>query len=63
MLNKLFSKPLELQVGEHSLKFSSVADFEFAVAGRISVPSKRITDMVKFTPDQLQKEARTIKEI
>ncbi len=63
MLDKFFSKPLELQVGEHSLKFSSVADFEFAVAGRISVPSKKITDMVKFTPDQLQKEARTIKEI
>ncbi len=63
MLNKFFSKPLELQVGEHSLKFSSVADFEFAVAGRISVPSKKITEMVKFTPDQLQKEARTIKEI
>ncbi|NKB37374.1 MAG: hypothetical protein GKR93_09440 [Gammaproteobacteria bacterium] len=63
MLNKFFSKPLELQVGEHALKFSSVADFEFAVAGRISVPSKKITEMVKFTPDQLQKEARTIKEI
>ena len=63
MLNKFFSKPLELQVGEHSLKFSSVADFEFAVAGRISVPSKKITEMVKFTPEQLQKEARTIKEI
>ena len=63
MLDKFFSKPLELQVGEHSLKFSSIADFEFAVAGRISVPSKKITDMVKFTPEQLQKEARTIKEI
>jgi len=63
MLNKLFSKPLELQVGEHSLKFNSVGDFEFAVAGRISVPSKKITDMVKFSPEQLQKEARTIKEI
>lgn len=63
MLNKFFSKPLELQVGEHSLKFSSVADFEFAVAGRISVPSKKITELVKFSPDQLQKEARTIKEI
>ncbi len=63
MLKKFFSKLLELQVGEHSLKFSSVNDFEFAVAGRISVPSKKITDMVKFSPDQLQKEARTIKEI
>jgi FHA domain-containing protein len=63
MLNKFFSKPLELQVGEQSLKFSSVGDFDFAVSGRIAVPSKKITDMVKFSPEQLQKEARTIKEI
>ena len=63
MLSKLFNKPLEIQVGEQTLKFSSVGDFEFAVAGRVSVPSKKITDMVKFSPDQLQKEARTIKEI
>jgi hypothetical protein len=63
MLNKFFSKPLELQVGEQSLKFSSVADFDFAVSGRVAVPSKKITGMVKFSPEQLQKEARTIKEI
>ncbi len=63
MLNKFFSKPLELQVGEQTLKFCSVGDFEFAVSGRVAVPSKKITGMVKFSPDQLQKEARTIKEI
>jgi hypothetical protein len=63
MLNNFFSKPLELQVGEQTLKFNSVGDFEFAVAGRVAVPSKKITGMVKFTPEQLQKEARTIKEI
>ena len=63
MLNKFFAKPLELQVGDQQLKFSSVADFEFAVSGRVAVPSKKITEMVKFSPDQLQKEARTIKEI
>ncbi len=63
MLDNFFNKPLELQVGEQTLKFSSVADFEFAVSGRVSVPSRKITEMVKFTPEQLQKEARTIKEI
>lgn len=63
MLNKFFAKPVELQVGEQPLKFNSVADFEFAVSGRVAVPSKKITEMVKFSPDQLQKEARTIKEI
>lgn len=63
MLNKFFTKPLELKIGEQTLKFSSVADFEFSVAGRVAVPSRKITEMVKFSPDQLKKEAKTIKEI
>ena len=33
------------------------------MSGRTSVPSKKITDMVKFSTDQLKKEAKTIKEI
>lgn len=63
MLNKFFTKPLELQIGEQNFKFCSVADFEFAMAGRTSVPSKKITEMVKFSTDQLKKEAKTIKDI
>lgn len=63
MLNKLFAKPIELQVGDLVLKFVSIPDFEFCLSGRTSVPSRKITDMVKFTPDQLKKEARTIKDI
>jgi len=63
MLNKFFAKPIEINIGEQSLKFSSLADFEFALAGRTSVPSKKITGMVKFSLDELKKEAKTIKEI
>ncbi len=63
MLNKFFAKPIEITVGEQSLKFSSLADFEFGLAGRTSVPSKKITSMVKFSIDELRKEAKTIKEI
>ncbi len=63
MLNKFFAKPIELQVGEHALKFCSIADFEFCLSGRTTVPSRKITEMVKFTPEQLKKEARTIKDI
>ena len=63
MLSKLFPKPLELQVGDQLLKFCSIADFEFCMNGRTSVPSKKITQMVKFTVQQLKKEARTIKDI
>lgn len=63
MLNKFFSKPIEITIGEQTLKFCSLADFEFSLAGRTSVPSKKITGMVKFSLDELKKEARTIKEI
>lgn len=63
MLNKFFTKPLELKIGEQNYKFCSVADFEFCVGGRTAVPSKKITEMVKFSTEQLKKEARTIKEI
>lgn len=63
MLNKFFTKPIELKIGEQVYKFSSVADFEFSLAGRTAVPSKKITDMVKFSTEQLKKEAKTIKDI
>ena len=63
MFKKLFNKPLELTVGEQVLTFESVMDFDFCLAGRTAVPSKKITDLVKFSTDQLKKEARTIKDI
>lgn len=63
MLNKFFAKPVELKIGEQTLKFNSVADFDFSMTGRTSVPSKKIIEMVKFTTDQLKNEARTIKDI
>ncbi len=63
MLDNLFAKPIEITVGEQSLKFNSLADFEFSLAGRTSVPSNKITGMVKFSLDELKKEARMIKDI
>lgn len=63
MLNKFFAKPIEMTIGEQTLKFSSLSDFEFALAGRTCVPSKKITNMVKFSIDELKKEAKTIKDI
>lgn len=63
MLDKLFSKPIELQVGDQTLKFSSIIDFEFALNGRTSLPSNKITDLVRFSAIQLKKEAHIIKEV
>ncbi len=63
MLDKLFAKPMELVVAGQKISFLSIADFEFCLSGRTSVPSKKITDMVKCTAKQLQVEAHTIKDI
>ncbi|OGT35981.1 MAG: hypothetical protein A2W28_08680 [Gammaproteobacteria bacterium RBG_16_51_14] len=63
MFNKFFSKPIELHIGEQTFKFCSLSDFEFSLAGRTSVPSKKITSMVKLSPEELKKEALTIKGI
>ncbi len=63
MLDKLFAKPMELVIAGQTVSFLSIADFEFCLSGRTSVPSKKITDMVKCTAKQLQVEAHTIKDI
>jgi hypothetical protein len=63
MLNKFFTKPIELTIGEQTLKFCSLSDFEFSLSGRTSVPAKKITSMVKFSTTELKKEAHTIKGI
>jgi len=64
MLN-LFSKsrPVQLEIGGKTLTFHTVADFEFSMNGRTSVPSKKITDLVKQPQQKLRKEASTIKEV
>ena len=64
MLNSFFAKKsIEITVGEQTLKFSSIADFEFCLAGRTSVTSGKTIEMAKFSPDELKKEARNIKRI
>jgi len=63
MLNKFFTKPLELKIGEQTMRFHSVPEFEFSLNGRTTVPPKKMADLVKCTPEQLRKEAATIKDI
>jgi len=63
MLDKLFSKPVELRIGDQTLRFYSLVDFEFALNGRTSIPANKISDLVKFSVQQLKKEAHTIKEV
>ena len=63
MLSKLFYRPTKLQVGGQLLTFYSIADFEFSLNGRTTLPVKKITELVKQSPHLLHKEAATIKEI
>ena len=63
MLNKFFSKPVELAIGEQTLRFCSIPDFEFCLTGRTSVPSKKISELVKQSTKKLKNEAVTIKDI
>ena len=50
-------------MGEQLLTFHNIADFEFSLNGRTSVPARKIIEMVKQPPLKLKKEATTIKEI
>ena len=63
MLNKFFSKPVELSIGDQTLRFCSIPDFEFCLTGRTSVPSRKISELVKLTTKKLKHEAVTIKDI
>lgn len=63
MLNNFFSKPLTLTIGSEKVSFTSIEDFEFCISSKISVPSKKILGMGKFTVQQLTTEAEAIKTV
>ncbi len=60
MLDKFFTKPLELQVGGKILKFNSEVDFEFSMAGRTAIPSAKISDLLKLSVEGLKKEEQAV---
>ena len=63
MLNKLFSKPLTLTIGGQSVSFNSINEFEFSLSGRTDVPSRKLSDLMLMSPEELKKEAKQIKVI
>ena len=63
MLNKLFSKPLTLAIGGQNVSFNSLNEFEFSLSGRIDVPSRKLSDLMLMSPEELKKEAKQIKVI
>ncbi|MFQ5659327.1 MAG: FHA domain-containing protein [Gammaproteobacteria bacterium] len=60
MLDKFFTKPLELEIDGTILKFNSEADFEFSMAGRTAIPSTKISDLLKLSMEQLKDEEEAV---
>ena len=63
MLEKLFSKALTLTIGGEEISFSSLAEFEFALGGRTNVPATKLADLIMLAPDELKREAKSIKAV
>ena len=60
MLQNIFSKPVELNIGETVITFKSMEDFEFAMNARTMLPQSRITEAVNATQNDLKMELNTI---
>lgn len=68
MLERLFGKkpkekPLKLDVGDQTLTFTSLREFDFALASRLEVPTTKISRMVKFTDEELLEEITGIRDV
>lgn len=57
------SDSLSLEVGEQTITFNSLGEFEFALSGRTDVPSRKIAELVALTGAELKKEAKAIKAV
>ena len=60
MLQNIFSKPLELNIGETLITFKSMEDFQFAMNARTLLPQSRIIEAVNSTANELNMESNTI---
>lgn len=63
MFAQLFNKSLTLKINDRTLKFDSKSDFEFALASRTEVPAAKISDFVRFNPQQLLDEASSVRQV
>ena len=63
MLDRLFSKALALVINGEEISFHTLAEFEFALGGRTNVPASKLTDLIMLSPDELKREAKSIKTV
>lgn len=60
MLDNLFNKPLELEVGSQTLVFSSSAEIAFCLDGRTSVSASKLADLLKMPIDELKQQQQEV---
>ena len=60
MLQKIFTKPVELNIDDKVITFKSIDDFEFALAARTTIPLEKVTNAIKSTPGELDLELNAI---
>ena len=60
MLEKFLSKPIELEINNKTITFSTIDDFEFSLNARTSISSDRVTGMISASFDELNDELKSI---
>ncbi len=63
MFRKVFSKSLEVTIGDQTVSFGDANEFEFAIAGRIGLPAHRISALIGMGDEALLKEAEGIRKV
>ena len=63
MLDKLFNKPLEIVIGEQTLRFYSIAEIAYCLEGRTSLSATRLAELLKLPISELEKQEHSIAEI
>ncbi len=63
MLDNQFPRELSLEIAGCSLRFRSLGEFEFALAGRTEVPASKIAEVSQLSLEALRQEARDIKAV
>jgi len=61
MLNRLFSRPLTIELGGQRVSFNSLAEFEFSLAGRTDVPARQFLELMLQPVDDLIRESHALK--
>lgn len=60
MLQRLFTKPIELIINDRTVMFNSIDNFEFVLEARTAIPLDKITETLKSLLSELQLESDAI---